>query len=60
VTLKFFEQVLSAESLVRFNNLLESKDRIVSIDKLTDISTWLIEEYTSRPNQQPEASSTGE
>jgi hypothetical protein len=60
VTLKFFERVLSAESLIRFNTLLDSKDKIVSIETLTDISTWLIEEYTSRPNQPSEASSTGE
>lgn len=52
----FFDKVLVEESLERFNALLEDKDRIVNMETLGDIITWLIEEYTGRPNQQPEAS----
>jgi hypothetical protein len=52
---KFFDFVLTNESKEPFNNLLEDPDRMVSVDTLSEIVTWLIEEYTARPNQQPEA-----
>jgi hypothetical protein len=56
VTLRFFRSVLTHESLVRFDALLDSKETVVSLETLTDISAWLIEEYTNRPEVQPEAS----
>ena len=55
-TIKFFEAVLTNESLERFNKLINGKDKIVSIETLTDITSWLIEEYTERPLEQSEAS----
>jgi hypothetical protein len=56
VTLRFFRSVLNHDSMVRFDALLDSKETVVSLETLTDISAWLIEEYTSRPEAQPEAS----
>jgi len=56
VTLRFFRSVLTHDSLVRFDALLDSKENVVSLETLTEISTWLIEEYTNRPEGQPEAS----
>jgi hypothetical protein len=56
VTMRFFRSVLTHESLMRFDALLESKETVVSLETLTDISSWLIEEYTNRPEAQPEAS----
>ena len=56
VTLRFFRSVLTHESMLRFDALLDSKETVVSLETLTDISAWLIEEYTSRPEAQPEAS----
>jgi hypothetical protein len=50
---EFFDKVLLADSLAPFNTLLES-DKIVTVETLSEIISWLIEEYTSRPNQQPE------
>lgn len=50
----FFGYVLTPESNERFQNLLMDPERIVSMDTLSDIVQWLIEEYTNRPNQQPE------
>ena len=50
----FFHYVLVEESDVRFQQLIVDADRIVSMDTLSDIISWLIEEYTKRPNQQPE------
>jgi hypothetical protein len=52
---KFFDYVLVNDSKEPFNALLEDPDRLVSVDTLSDIVGWLIEEYTARPNQQPEA-----
>lgn len=52
----FFEKVLEDESLERFNDLLNAKDRIVTMETLAEIITWLVEEYSGRPNQQPEQS----
>ena len=55
IVTKFFNYVLEDESAERFNALLEDKNRIVSVDTLADITAWLVEEYTARPNPQPEA-----
>lgn len=51
----FFNEVLVEESLVRFNALINSKDKIVKIDTLGEIVAWLVEEYSGRPEGQPEA-----
>lgn len=52
---EFFDHVLTDESTVRFNELIESKDRTVSIQTLGEITGWIIEEYSDRPEEQPEA-----
>lgn len=52
---KFITTVLDEESLPRFLEITESKDKIVSVDILGEISGWLVEQYTDRPNQQPGA-----
>lgn len=54
VVTDFFERVLTDESLERFNALTLDKERIVTMETLSEIVAWLIEEYTGRPNQQPE------
>jgi hypothetical protein len=59
VTLKFLRTTLLDESLERFEALIGGKENIVTIDTLTDITAWLIEEYTTRPLEQPEDSLTG-
>jgi hypothetical protein len=60
VVVKFFDRVLLPESQVRFENLLKDPEKIVSVDTLAEITAWLMEEYTERPNQQPEVSSPGQ
>jgi hypothetical protein len=50
----FFGKVLTDESAERFDALINSKDRIVSIQTLGEITGWIIEEYTNRPERQPE------
>lgn len=51
---KFFDAVLEEESLARFNELLEDKHRVVSVETLGEIVAWLMEQYTNRPESQPE------
>lgn len=55
IVTKFFEYVLKPESKERFDALVADPERIVSVDTLADITGWLIEEYTNRPEAQPEA-----
>lgn len=55
IVTKFFEYVLKPESKERFDSLISDPERIVTVDTLAEITEWLIEEYTNRPNQQPEA-----
>jgi hypothetical protein len=51
----FFKSVLEDESYVKFEELLADKKRIVSVETLSEIVAWLIEEYGNRPEEQPEA-----
>lgn len=55
----FFNAVLLDESAARFNALVEDKERIVQMETLGQIVSWLVEEYTNRPTQGSELSSTG-
>lgn len=50
----FFSKVLTDESYTRFDSLIHSKTEIVSVETLSDIVAWLIEEYTNRPEAEPE------
>ena len=45
----FFGYVLSAESLIAFDELTTSKDKIVSVETLSEIIAWIVEQYTDRP-----------
>lgn len=55
-----FDKVLTAESFLRFDALLEDKNRIVTIETLSEIVGWLISEYSARPEEQPEVSPAGQ
>ena len=52
----FFQSVLMPDSHERFSALLKDPDKIVSVETLGNISSWLTEVYTSRPSEGPEAS----
>jgi len=56
----FFENVLLDESYKRFYKLVHDKKKIVHVETLSEIVSWLIEQYSDRPNQQPEDSSPGQ
>lgn len=51
----FFTNVLDDESLKRFNDLTHDKNRFVSTETLSEIVSWLVEQYSDRPEEQPEA-----
>lgn len=51
---EFFDFVLVDESLERFNKLIVDKERIVLAETLGEITGWLVEQYSDRPNPQPE------
>ena len=53
---KFFEYTLVPESYERFDALLHDADKIVTVETLGEITSWLVEEYTARPTQRPERS----
>jgi hypothetical protein len=51
----FFSQAMTDESYARFDTLLKDKQKITSVDTLAKIVGWLVEEYSDRPEAQPEA-----
>lgn len=53
---EFFENVLLPASYERFSKLLKDPDKIVSVETLGQISSWLVETYSARPEQAPEVS----
>jgi len=50
----FFASALVEESLERFNALIVDKNRVVTTETLGEITGWLIEQYSARPEEQPE------
>ena len=52
---QFFSKVLVDESLERFNALLLDKTTIVTVETLGEITGWIVEQLTNRPEAQPEA-----
>jgi hypothetical protein len=52
----FFEHVLLPESYASFSKLIESPDKIVTVETLGEISGWLVEVYAGRPEGEPEVS----
>ena len=51
---EFFSHVLFEDSYNRFQTLLNDKNRIVQVETLSEIVSWLMKEYTNRPNQPAE------
>jgi hypothetical protein len=54
--LDFFAKVMPPEEHERFTKLMEDPKRIVPIETLSEIMSWLIEEYTNRPTGPSSAS----
>ena len=56
----FFAKALIEESLVRFQVLLEDPEKIVTVETLGELTSWLVEQYSSRPTQGPGDSLSGQ
>ena len=56
----FFSKILTEESFERFEKLAVDPNRIVSVSTLAEIVSWVMEQYSDRPTQGSEHSSTGE
>jgi hypothetical protein len=56
----FFDKTLKPESKDAFNSLINDPERIVSVETLGEIVTWLVEQYSSRPTQGSEDSQSGQ
>jgi hypothetical protein len=52
----FFSRALLDESYKRFAELQDDPEKIVSVETLSEITSWLIEEYSNRPTDRPAAS----
>jgi hypothetical protein len=53
---KFFNAVLKPESKKEFDEILSDPEKITSLETLTEIVAWLMEEYSNRPNERSLAS----
>ena len=51
----FFKTCLTEKSYADFTEMTESPDVIVEMEQLTEITQWLIEEYTDRPTRGSKA-----
>lgn len=60
IVTEFFQEVLDKDSAERFTALSSDPEKIVSVETLSEITAWLVGEYTSRPTQPLETSSNGE
>lgn len=47
----FFKTALLEESSERFEKLLDDPKKIVSIETLSEIIAWILEQYSNRPTQ---------
>ena len=57
--LLFFEKVLVPESYERFEALTTNPEKIITVQTLADIVSWILEEYSDRPTQGSEPSQSG-
>ena len=60
VIVHFFGKAMKPERYERFMSLIEDPDRVVSMETLGELTSWLVSEYSERPTQQPESSSSGQ
>jgi hypothetical protein len=52
----FFKVVLMPDSFEKFDSLVSDPERVVEVDTLADIVSWLVEQYSDRPTKRPEVS----
>lgn len=60
VIMDFFKSTLTPDSMKKFEDLLNTPDKIVTVETLGEITAWLVEQYSGRPQQGPEQSQSGQ
>lgn len=56
----FLSSAMPTEEYAKLQGVLHDPETIIEIDLIGEIVSWLVEEYSSRPTQQPEVSSNGQ
>lgn len=56
----FLSSALPDEEYEKLQKVLHDPETIIEIETIGEIVSWLVEEYSSRPTQQPEVSSNGQ
>jgi hypothetical protein len=56
----FFKVTLMSESYERFQKLLNDPNKIVTVETLSEITGWLVGEYSERPTKESSDSSAGQ
>jgi len=56
----FFRTTLLDESYQRFQRLLSDPDKIVTVETLSEITAWLVGEYSERPTKESSDSPLGQ
>ena len=57
---EFFKLTLKGESYERFQKLLNDPEKIVTVETLSEITGWLVGEYSERPTKESSDSSAGQ
>jgi len=55
----FFESVMDEKEYAKFMGVLKDPEVIIDMELIGEIAAWLVEEYSSRPTEQPEPSASG-
>ena len=56
---EFFEKVMEPSEYLRFMEVLEDPKVIIEMDTIGEVATWLVEQYATRPTEQPKPSGRG-
>jgi hypothetical protein len=56
----FFEDVMEPDEYKRFMDVLKDPKVIIDMGLIGEIASWLVEEYATRPTEQPELSPSGQ
>jgi len=55
----FFTQVMSEEEVERFYALIDGDEYVIDMQQLAEITSWLVEVYSSRPTEPSKPSRNG-
>lgn len=56
----FLSSAMPEAEYNKLQDVLHDKETIIEVELIGEIVSWLVEEYSARPTQQPEVSSIGQ